>query len=120
MPAISSGTDSLACQYLLRRYWDRLTVMWSSRGDAYPKARELFEDVLRMVREVVEVGGNAQWRATSTNTWPADCVPIRATWFGRMVEPPDDRFGLLNRYDCCLANFWKPMAKATATGNFAW
>ncbi|KGW12309.1 phosphoadenosine phosphosulfate reductase domain-containing protein [Burkholderia pseudomallei] len=114
----SGGKDSLACLYLLRPYWDRLTVMWSSRGDAYPEARELFEAVRSMVHDVIEVGGDEQWRAAAANTWPADCVPARATWFGRMVEPTDDGFGLVNRYDCCLANFWKPMAEATAAGNF--
>ncbi|ONC13599.1 phosphoadenosine phosphosulfate reductase domain-containing protein [Burkholderia pseudomallei] len=114
----SGGKDSLACLYLLRPYWDRLTVMWSSRGDAYPEARELFEAVRSMVHDVIEVGGDEQWRAAAANTWPADCVPARATWFGRMVEPRDDGFGLVNRYDCCLANFWKPMAEATAAGNF--
>lgn len=114
----SGGKDSLACLYLLRPYWDRLTVMWSSRGDAYPEARELFEAVRSMVHDVIEVGGDEQWRAAAVNTWPVDSVPAPATWFGRMVEPSTDAFGLVNRYDCCLANFWKPMAEATAAGNF--
>ncbi|AGK48329.1 phosphoadenosine phosphosulfate reductase family protein [Burkholderia thailandensis MSMB121] len=114
----SGGKDSLACLYLLRPYWGRLTVIWSSRSDAYPEARELFEDVRRKVHDVIEVGGDEQWRAASANTWPTDCVPARATWFGRMVEPTDDGFGLVNRYDCCLANFWQPMAAAVAAGGF--
>ncbi|WP_239010645.1 phosphoadenosine phosphosulfate reductase domain-containing protein [Burkholderia pseudomallei] len=114
----SGGKDSLACLYLLRPYWNRLTVMWSSRGDAYPEARELFESVRELVHDVVEVGGNEQWRAGAVNTWPADCVPDRATWFGRMVEPTDDDFRLVHRYDCCLAHFWQPMAAATAAGGF--
>lgn len=114
----SGGKDSLACLYLLRPYWDRLTVMWSSRGDAYPEARALFEDVRHMVYAVIEVGGDEQWRAGAINTWPADCVPDRATWFGRLVEPTDDDFRLVHRYDCCLAHFWKPMAQATTAGGF--
>ncbi|MCW3688669.1 phosphoadenosine phosphosulfate reductase family protein [Burkholderia cenocepacia] len=114
----SGGKDSLACLYLLRPYWGLLTVMWSSRGDAYPEARELFEDVRGKVRDVIEVGGDEQWRAASINTWPVDSVPAPATWFGRMVEPSADAYGLVNRYDCCLANAWRPMAQAIEAGGF--
>lgn len=114
----SGGKDSLACLYLLRSYWHRLTVMWSSRSDAYPEARELFEQVRGLVQAVIEVPGDEQWRAATVSTYPADCVPDRATWFGRMVEPTSDDFALVHRYDCCLANFWRPMAHATEAGGF--
>jgi 3'-phosphoadenosine 5'-phosphosulfate sulfotransferase (PAPS reductase)/FAD synthetase len=113
----SFGKDSLACFYLLRPWWDRLTVMWSSRGDAYPEVREMFERIRPMVLNVAEVSGNAKAHA-DMGIYPVDLVPVRKTWFGRTVEPSNDPFVLAYRYDCCLENFWKPMAQATEAGGF--
>jgi 3'-phosphoadenosine 5'-phosphosulfate sulfotransferase (PAPS reductase)/FAD synthetase len=113
----SFGKDSLACFYLLRPWWDRLTVMWSSRGDAYPEVREMFESIRPLVHEVIEVSGNAKVHV-DMGAYPVDLVPVRMTWFGRTVEPSLKPFVLAYRYDCCSENFWKPTADATSAGDF--
>ncbi len=55
----SGGKDSLACLHLLCPFWDRLTVMWSHRGDPYPEVQALVDEIRPLVHEVVEIPGNA-------------------------------------------------------------
>ncbi|WP_416047939.1 phosphoadenosine phosphosulfate reductase family protein [Cupriavidus basilensis] len=113
----SGGKDSLACLYLLRPYWDRLTVMWSSRGDPFPEVVELLAQIRPLVREVVEVSGNAKAHIEK-GIYPVDLVPVPGTWLGRTLEPATAPFIFASRYDCCTENFWKPMAHATEAGGF--
>lgn len=105
----SGGKDSLACLHLLKPHWDKLTVMWVNTGAAFPETVEQMEELARSVR-FVEVKSD-QPAQTRTFGPPADCVPVRASPFGRWAmqsdEPP-----IQSALECCHANLWAPMAKA--------
>ena len=42
---LSGGRDSIACLYLLKPYWDRLTVYWLDTGAAFPETVSLMQQV---------------------------------------------------------------------------
>lgn len=102
----SGGKDSLACLYLLRPYWDRLTVYWCNNGDAFPETLALAAQVRALVPHFVEIGGDVQ-AVQSQCGIPSDVVPAVATPFGRMVGAP----GVLiqDRYSCCFQSTMRPL-----------
>ncbi len=112
----SGGKDSLACLYLLRPYWDRLTVLWANTGDPYPETVEQMAEVRQMVGRFVEVAGpgNVQ-RHGVDRTFPSDMVPWDATPIGRFVQPASaPNFTIHSFGDCCWVNMWQPMQQAIA------
>ena len=46
---VSGGRDSIACLYLMRPYWDRVTVYWLDTGAAYPETVSLMQRICDMV-----------------------------------------------------------------------
>lgn len=106
----SGGKDSLACLYLLRPYWSRLTVIWANQGDPFPETLELVEAVKPLVKEFHQVNGQSFQDAETA--FPVDLVPVRSTWLGMQLEPDGQQIRLRSRYDCCWANFWLPMTQA--------
>lgn len=110
----SGGKDSLACLYLLRPYWDRLTVIWANAGDPYPETRELMDTVRPLVAAFHEVQGAAAMNGV-IQAFPVDMLPIPSSPVGRAVEPHKNTFTLHSRYECCIHNFWQPMLEATRT-----
>lgn len=106
----SGGKDSLACLYLLRPYWDRLTVMWTNTGAAFPETLELMSRIRAMVPHFVEVKGDQPGHVALMGL-PVDVVPVRNTAVGQMIQPNHDV--LLQSYlECCAASFWLPMQNA--------
>lgn len=106
----SGGKDSLACLYLLRPYWDRLTVMWTNTGAAFPETLELMSRIRAMVPHFIEVKGDQPGHVALMGM-PADIVPVRNTAVGQMIQPNHDV--LLQSYlECCAASFWLPMQRA--------
>lgn len=106
----SGGKDSLACLYLLRAYWEFLTVMWCNPGAAFPETIEQMSRIREMVPHFIEVKGN-QPEYIELMGLPADIVPVRNTAVGKMVHPGDGV--LLQSYlDCCAASFWLPIQQA--------
>jgi 3'-phosphoadenosine 5'-phosphosulfate sulfotransferase (PAPS reductase)/FAD synthetase len=105
----SGGKDSLACLHLLREHWDRLTVMWVNTGAAFPETVKQMQEVAKLVK-FVEVKSDQPAHLKEFGP-PADCVPVRASPFGRWAmqsdEPP-----IQSSLECCHANLWAPMAKA--------
>ena len=101
----SGGRDSTAALYLLRPYWDRMTVYHVNTGDQFP---ELAAVVARVERDVpvVRIAGNSPaWR--EAHGMPSDLVPADNTPFGRMLA--GNAIRIAARFDCCAANRLAPM-----------
>jgi 3'-phosphoadenosine 5'-phosphosulfate sulfotransferase (PAPS reductase)/FAD synthetase len=73
----SGGADSLACLWLLREHWPRLTVVWVNTGDCFPETSELMRKVRELVPHFHEVRSDqpAQIRRWG---YPVDVLPIRS------------------------------------------
>jgi 3'-phosphoadenosine 5'-phosphosulfate sulfotransferase (PAPS reductase)/FAD synthetase len=106
----SGGKDSLACLYLLRPWWDRVTVMWANPGDPYPELVEQMQRVRELVPHFVEIAGPGHvLRHGALQTFPADMVPLSATPFGRTIERATGRFQMHSYLECCTFNWWLPL-----------
>jgi len=105
----SGGKDSLACLYLLRPYWERITVLWCNTGDAFPETIEQMEGVKQLVPHFVEVRSD---QPTQIAEWgvPTDLLPVWATPLGRAVRR-DSPYRAQAAFDCCRANIWAPMER---------
>ncbi|MEN6540834.1 MAG: methyltransferase domain-containing protein [Mizugakiibacter sp.] len=104
----SGGKDSTAVLYLLRPWWDRLTVYWTNTGDPVPETLEVIDEVRAEVAHFVEITGDVKaWRAA--NGTPSDIVTFRGHAIGNFLGFGDLR--LSNRFDCCWANLMLPMVQ---------
>ena len=102
----SGGKDSLACLFLMRPHWDRLTVYWLDSGDAYPETASLLARVRDMVPNFARIEGRqpqtiAQF-GIPTDILPASSTPMGVTASGKGVLMQD-------RYSCCLRSIMLPM-----------
>lgn len=102
----SGGRDSLACLYLLKDHWDRLTVYWLNTGAAFPETASLMGKVRAMVPSFVEIIGN-QPGVTATFGIPSDIVPVSSTPIGLAVAPTDKPM-IQDRYSCCARTMMQP------------
>jgi 3'-phosphoadenosine 5'-phosphosulfate sulfotransferase (PAPS reductase)/FAD synthetase len=102
----SGGKDSLACLYLMKPYWEALTVYYVNSGDTFPETAGLMETVRKMVPDFVEVQGR-QPKVHRDFGWPSDIVPCGSTSFGRMMDSKE--VALTDRYTCCFESIMKPM-----------
>lgn len=104
---LSGGRDSLACLYLLRPYWDRITVYWCSTGDTFPETREVIDRVKDEVPHFVEIKGS-QPKIVSLFGLPSDIVPASHTIVGLFGSGKSGPL-IQDRYSCCGRVFMQPM-----------
>lgn len=102
----SGGKDSLACLYLMRPYWGRLTVYWLNTGDAYPETVQLAAAVKDLVPSFVEVAGR-QPKVIEEFGYPSDIVPVSSTPIG--IISTGRGVLLQDRYSCCFRSLMMPM-----------
>lgn len=103
----SGGKDSLACLYLMRPYWDRLTVYWLNTGSAYPETVQLAAEVRTMVPSFIEIEGR-QPATVDEFGLPSDIVPASRTPIGLVVSG-DHGTLIQDRYSCCLRSIMLPL-----------
>lgn len=102
----SGGKDSLACAYLLRPNWDRLTFYHVDTGDLLPEVREIVSDMEAMVPKFVRIETNsAAWMGAVG--LPSDLVPTTSTPAGLAIGASVQR--IVDRFDCCASNIMAPM-----------
>jgi phosphoadenosine phosphosulfate reductase len=105
---ISGGRDSLACLYLLKPYWDRLTVYWCDTGAAYPETLAIMAHIQAMVPNFAVIQGN-QPQVIEQFGIPSDIVPVNATPIGRLVGGNAPL--MQDRYSCCIRTMMQPTAE---------
>lgn len=101
----SGGRDSLACLYLMKPYWDRLTVYWCDTGAAYPETIALMQKIRDMVPNFAVIQGQ-QPQVIEQFGLPSDIVPVNATPIGRLVG--SDAPLIQDRYSCCIRSMMQP------------
>lgn len=104
--SFSGGKDSLVCLYLLRPWWDRLTVYWLNTGDAFPETVAFMHSVRQMVPNFVELHGAVK-KITALDGWPSDVVPFSHTTDGNAIFGSTE-FKLQNRVQCCFRSLMLP------------
>jgi 3'-phosphoadenosine 5'-phosphosulfate sulfotransferase (PAPS reductase)/FAD synthetase/ubiquinone/menaquinone biosynthesis C-methylase UbiE len=101
----SGGRDSTAALYLLRPYWDRMTVYHLDTGDQFPETRAVVAQVERDV-PIVRIRGDVA-KVREQHGLASDLVPVDNTDIGRMVSGREVK--LQSRYDCCARALMLPM-----------
>ena len=104
----SGGRDSLACLYLMKPHWDRLTVYWCDTGAAYPETMALMAQIREMVPNFAVIDG-CQPDVVREFGIPSDIVPVGATPFGRMAGGTAPL--MQDRYSCCTRSMMMPTHK---------
>lgn len=106
----SGGRDSTAALYLLRPYWDRMTIYHLDTGDQFPETREV---VRQVERDLAAAGARIERIVTDVQAqraqfgYPSDLVPVDNLEVGRMVS--GRKLKLQGRYDCCSRSLMSPM-----------
>lgn len=103
---LSGGRDSIACLYLLKPFWDRLTVYWLDTGAAYPETVALMQQVREMVPNFARIDGR-QPQVVEEFGIPSDVVPVSGTPIGIEVSGGGQR--IQDRYLCCYRSIMLPM-----------
>lgn len=110
---LSGGRDSLACLYLLRPYWNHLTVYWCNTGDAFPETEQVMKLVRNEVPHFVEIEGR-QPLVLAEFGLPSDIVPASRTPIGLAGSGITGPL-IQDRYSCCARVFMIPMHERMLT-----
>lgn len=102
---LSGGRDSIACLYLLKPYWNRLTVYWCDTGAAYPETVALISKIADMVPNFARIEGR-QPQVIEQFGMPSDIVPASATPIGRLAGGTAPL--MQDRYSCCAMSMMLP------------
>ena len=109
---VSGGRDSIACLYLLRPYWGRLTIYWCNTGAAFPETVSIMRQVRQMVPHFVEIDGR-QPQVIAMHGLPSDIVPTARTRGGLAVSGQQAPM-MQDRYDCCARTMMMPTQERMA------
>ena len=104
--SLSGGRDSLACLYLFRPHWDKLTVYWLNTGDAFPETVEFMHNIRKMVPNFVELHGQ-QKQIVKADGWPSDVVVHSHTTDGNALFGGTP-FKMQSRLSCCYRSMMLP------------
>lgn len=103
---LSGGRDSIACLYLMRPYWDKLTVYWLDTGAAYPETIAMMQQIREMVPNFAVIQGN-QPNVIKEFGIPTDIMPVSATPMGITGSGKGEL--MQDRYSCCVRSIMLPM-----------
>lgn len=109
------GKDSLACLYLLEKRWNEITVVWLNAGAAFPETLEQMAHIREQVPHFLEVKSDVHANIRA-HGWPADMLPVRNTHLGQLTTGETGPL-MQTWWNCCNANFWEPLHKATLALN---
>jgi 3'-phosphoadenosine 5'-phosphosulfate sulfotransferase (PAPS reductase)/FAD synthetase len=105
----SGGKDSTAALYLLRDYWDRMTVYWCA-ADPLPELREYVHEIAAGLPHFVEVPGALE-AAVKAFGLPTDVIPFDCTEAAHQVGAGSGML-LQDRYSCCYRAIMEPAHRA--------
>lgn len=103
---LSGGRDSIACLYLMRPHWDRLTVYWLDTGAAYPETVALIAKIAEMVPNFARIEGH-QPEVVAQYGLPTDILPASSTPMG--VAGSGQGTLMQDRYSCCVRSIMLPL-----------
>lgn len=103
---LSGGRDSIACLYLMRPYWDRLTVYWCDTGAAYPETVQTMAKIREMVPHFAVIDGQ-QPAVIEQYGIPTDILPASSTPMG--INGSGTGELMQDRYSCCLRSIMLPL-----------
>lgn len=107
---LSGGKDSMACLFLLRPWWDKITVLFVNTGDAFPEMLDFMRGIRAMVPRFYEVIGDVRGYIEKFGL-PSDIVPVNYSHIGQSVTRA--RKTKINAYlQCCSDNMWLPAQEA--------
>lgn len=104
---LSGGRDSIACLYLLRPFWGKLTVYWLNTGAPFPETVAVMDKVRALVPHFVELDGK-QPEVVDSLGLPSDIVPASHTLIGIMAGASAGPM-IQDRYTCCATVMMMPM-----------
>ena len=103
----SGGRDSTAALYLLRDFWNQMTVYHLDTGDQFPETREVVRQVESdMGRPLHKIYGHVH-DIRMAHGLPSDLVPVDNTFPGLKVSGL--ALPIQGRYECCYRSLMKPM-----------
>lgn len=102
----SGGKDSIACLFMLRPFWDKITVLWLNTGNSFPETLETIANFRKIVPNFIEIksdvlGFKKQFGEVS------DIVVSNETEIAEIAEGKKE-FKTLSPFTCCSANIWYP------------
>lgn len=103
---LSGGRDSIACLYMMKPYWEKLTVYWLDTGAAYPETVALMNQIRDMVPNFAAIQGR-QPDVIGLFGIPTDILPASATPMG--IASSGKGVPMQDRYSCCLRSIMLPM-----------
>jgi len=113
---LSGGKDSTALLYVMRPWWDRLTVVWLDTGDAPRETHEMMAAVAAMVPSFLAVRAN-QPEIIATDGIPVDLyTPEMSGEYGEWMSQAGVK--LQPRYACCSKVLWQPLHAAIERKGF--
>jgi ubiquinone/menaquinone biosynthesis C-methylase UbiE/3'-phosphoadenosine 5'-phosphosulfate sulfotransferase (PAPS reductase)/FAD synthetase len=107
----SGGRDSTAALYLLRPYWERLTLYHLDTGDQFPETRAVFQQVAQDF--LVETGRSPEIIMGDVHAvrdqfgLASDLAPVDNGDPGRLVSGRSVK--IIGRYECCARALMWPM-----------
>jgi len=107
----SGGRDSLATLHYMRPWWDRIIVLWTNTGDAFPETIAQMQQIKAMVPNFVEANSD-QPSQNARSGYPSDLVPVWDTDIGRLYHT-GRMYKMQSAMACCNENIWIPMDKAS-------
>lgn len=103
---LSGGKDSLATLFMLKDYWEKLTVYWTNTGDPVPEVMEVVGAIKALVPNFVEIDGRVREQVEAFGL-PSDLVPTTSTSFG--ISAYGGGTKLQDRFQCCYHSLMLPM-----------
>jgi 3'-phosphoadenosine 5'-phosphosulfate sulfotransferase (PAPS reductase)/FAD synthetase len=103
----SGGRDSLALLLAMRPYWERVTVYYTSSGDAYPETQALVDAVKGSVPNFVQIEGRVK-QVHDQMGWPSDVMQPGAGYAFAKTDI-DGYVPLIDRHNCCYLSIMQPM-----------
>lgn len=109
----SGGKDSLACLYLIRPHWHKVTVAWCNRGAEFPETEAVIERIKQL-----PLGGFVEVRppvpqplSIQQHGLPVDVLPLGNTIFYGYATGKERTGVLVQEYlACCNRLLFQPLA----------
>lgn len=102
----SGGRDSLACLFLMKKWLNKILVLWVNAGDEFPENESIIREHTKDLPNFCEVKSDVK-SFIHQHGFPSDVVPINYSEYGQQFSGKKD-FLVTSQYHCCATNKWQP------------